>query len=156
VACSIARVVNTISTTAWMLPSYDPTWSSPATLILATLEVDIASICASVPIFWPVLSSKFLEVFVVKEVIVERVDRTDRRASMGDSSDHDGMGLVVSQEALLHKKCLQSMFDPVDPGRNGSPFATDVDPRGDMFGVASYIEATAQPKQHHKQGASLL
>ena len=118
-----------------MIPNYDPSWSGPGSLILATLEVDIASICASVPIFWPVFSSRFLEVFVVSEVTVERSDARD--------SEMISMGPVVSQEALIHKKGqgLKSAFSPSDYGSHDVPFTGHVDPRGDMFGAAVYIKA---------------
>jgi hypothetical protein len=139
----VARVFNAIDTTAWLLPNYDPSWFGPGTLILATLEIDIASICASVPIFWPVLSTKILKIFVVTQVTVE----TRHRPSVTDDSDHDAipMGPVVSQEALMHKKGLESMFTPNDYERGDGPFMGHVDPRRDMFGASVYIRAADNP-----------
>ncbi len=45
----------------------DATFYEPLPILLATMEVGLASICASVPIFWPVLRQHFGLVFSTKE-----------------------------------------------------------------------------------------
>jgi hypothetical protein len=57
------------------LPTYDPTWYAPITILLSMLEVHIASICASVPIFWPVVTEKWDKIFVTQEIKITTEER---------------------------------------------------------------------------------
>lgn len=68
---SIWRLQTLVEHKAGRYPTHDPTWYGPISLLLATLECDCASICASVPIFWPVLSPYLGAIFVTQEVSVE-------------------------------------------------------------------------------------
>jgi hypothetical protein len=45
--------------------------------VLAAMEVDVASVCASVPVFWPLLRDHMLEIFVTKEIEITHEDRAD-------------------------------------------------------------------------------
>ncbi|KAI0843280.1 hypothetical protein F5Y06DRAFT_729 [Hypoxylon sp. FL0890] len=64
-------------------PVLDPTWYGPKSIILAALEVDLASICASIPTFWPHLTHRLLgSIFVTQEV---HITHQHRRLS-GDSA----------------------------------------------------------------------
>ncbi|XXH02161.1 hypothetical protein Hte_008529 [Hypoxylon texense] len=57
-------------------PTRDPTWYGPISIVLAVLEVDAASVCASVPIFWPVLRDlNWGKIFVTQEVNITRETR---------------------------------------------------------------------------------
>jgi hypothetical protein len=44
-------------------------------MILASLEIDFAIICASVPIFWPLIVNALPQIFVTKEVRVTHHQR---------------------------------------------------------------------------------
>jgi len=44
-------------------------------MVLSALEVDIASICASIPVFWPVIRDQVLTIFVTREVKVTSTSR---------------------------------------------------------------------------------
>ncbi|KAH8195301.1 hypothetical protein TruAng_010524 [Truncatella angustata] len=72
---SIWRTATIVDHKATTSPTFDPTWYGPISVLLATLEVDIATICASVPVFWPVLTSKLDKIFVTKEIQIERAHR---------------------------------------------------------------------------------
>jgi hypothetical protein len=50
---------------------YDPSWYSSTTGGLASLEVHLASVCAALPVFWPVLTTTW-GIFVTTEVKVTR------------------------------------------------------------------------------------
>ncbi|KAI1780479.1 hypothetical protein F4818DRAFT_7056 [Hypoxylon cercidicola] len=70
-------------------PVLDPTWYGPKSITLAALEVDLASICASIPTFWPILSQRLLgmgSIFVTQEV---HITHQHRRLS-GDDSENKG------------------------------------------------------------------
>lgn len=72
---SIWRLATIIAHRAATWPTFDPTWYGPISIELATLEVNFASICASMPVFWPVLTASLDKIFVTQEIKIERVHR---------------------------------------------------------------------------------
>jgi len=86
------RVYETIYFRAGWYPTRDPTWYGPQSILLMVLEVNVASICVSVPIFWPVLRPYLGAIFVTHEFSVkyEEHERSNRRRSGGDTwvNDH--------------------------------------------------------------------
>ncbi|KAL0257126.1 hypothetical protein SLS55_007936 [Diplodia seriata] len=80
VALSVARLASIAETRAGTYPVTDPTWLAPTSIVLSCLEVDIAVLCASIPIFWPLISAlTFGKIFVVDEVIVRTEERERQR-----------------------------------------------------------------------------
>ncbi|KAI5860933.1 hypothetical protein GGS23DRAFT_577943 [Durotheca rogersii] len=76
-------------------PTRDPTWYGPLSIILAVLEVDAASICASVPVFWPVLRGlQWGKIFVTQEVNITRETRymDDDQDRLTHSTTHSRTG----------------------------------------------------------------
>ncbi|KAF4420478.1 hypothetical protein CGCF415_v008783 [Colletotrichum fructicola] len=65
------RLVSLVRSRAGTYPTLDPTWYAPVPMVLAILEIDVAAICASLPVFWPVLRSGIGQIFVTHEVKVE-------------------------------------------------------------------------------------
>jgi hypothetical protein len=61
----------------------DFTWWYPFTLILSCLEVDFAIMCASMPIFWPVVFASLSQIFVTKEVRVTHHQRLTGSSEQG-------------------------------------------------------------------------
>jgi len=56
-----------------MRPYPDPTWFTPIYVILSSIEIDLAIICASIPIFWPIIEQSLAAIFVSYAVeIVEQ------------------------------------------------------------------------------------
>ncbi len=51
---------------------FDPTWNNATTAGLACLEVDLAAVCAALPVFWPVFTTTWGRIFVTTEVSVTR------------------------------------------------------------------------------------
>ncbi|KAI0534423.1 hypothetical protein GGR58DRAFT_60736 [Xylaria digitata] len=78
---SIWRLYIIIKTRAGTYPVVDPTFYAPQSIVLAALEVDLASIVASIPVFWPMLTQNWGDIFVTQEV---HVTRHHRRLSGGD------------------------------------------------------------------------
>ncbi|KAI1816598.1 hypothetical protein GGS20DRAFT_536890 [Poronia punctata] len=72
---SIWRLHVIIRTRAATWPVPDPTFYGPQSFVLAVLEVDLASIVASVPVFWPMLTQNWGKIFVTQEVHVTRHHR---------------------------------------------------------------------------------
>ncbi|KAK6065229.1 hypothetical protein SCUP234_12676 [Seiridium cupressi] len=72
---AIWRLATIIDHQAATWPTHDPTWYGPISIILAVLEIDCAAICASIPIFWPVLEDKWGSIFITQEIKVTREHR---------------------------------------------------------------------------------
>lgn len=81
--CSIWRLTHIIHVYRTQDPIKDVTWYGAGPVVMACLEVDVASICAALPVFWPVLIRKLDKIHVTHEVTVTH---ESRRASseMGD------------------------------------------------------------------------
>lgn len=65
-------------------PTLDPTWYGPISILLASLEIDVAIICASVPVFWPVLTSSLDRIFITREI---KIERNHRFSSIDENHD---------------------------------------------------------------------
>ncbi|KAL7624349.1 hypothetical protein AAE478_005911 [Parahypoxylon ruwenzoriense] len=76
-------------------PVLDPTWYAPTSIVLAALEVDLASICASIPTFWPALARFGLlgTIFVTQEV---HITHQHRRLS-SDCDEQGGQHYELQQ-----------------------------------------------------------
>jgi hypothetical protein len=98
---------------AGTVPYFDPTFATPAIYIFSVLEVDIAILCASIPIFWPLVTSLAAnKILVVNEIEI----RTDRREShaiglaeqgsggafVGLGDDGEGKGRTSRMSTLIH------------------------------------------------------
>lgn len=92
---------------------FDPTWYGPTPIVLAALEVDVATICASLPVFWPVLQNiDMSQILVTKEV---KVTLEHRRLSTGGTDndpDDDGIELQRSQSGLQTQSSKGYYEDP--------------------------------------------
>ena len=73
----------------------DPTWYGVKSIVLAAIEVDLASICASVPVFWPMLTQSLNKIFVTQEVHVVHQHR--RLSGEEHGEDGDDFELRVSE-----------------------------------------------------------
>ncbi|KAI1275874.1 hypothetical protein F5Y07DRAFT_368243 [Xylaria sp. FL0933] len=72
---SIWRLYTIIKTRAGTYPVADPTFYAPQSIVLAALEIDLASIVASIPVFWPMITHSWGKIFVTQEVHVTRHHR---------------------------------------------------------------------------------
>jgi hypothetical protein len=70
-------------------PTRDPTWYGPKSLLLIILEINVASICVSVPIFWPVISPYLGAIFVTHEFSVKYEEHVSSRSTRS-RADSDG------------------------------------------------------------------
>src|SRR3569833_255972 len=86
----------------------DPTWYAPDAILLAALEVTTAGICASVPIFWPVLSVKLGNIFVTKEVEVTRGDRYIWESAGGGNDSQAKLAHYQDSFVMNHVDPLRS------------------------------------------------
>ncbi|KAI1472158.1 uncharacterized protein F4812DRAFT_1488 [Daldinia caldariorum] len=110
-------------------PTRDPTWYGPISIILTILEVDAASVCASVPIFWPVLRDMgWGKIFVTKEINITRetryVDNDQDRLTHGTTNSITGSEMDLGcgggrgwgkQETHCHESYVLSQVNPFRP-----------------------------------------
>lgn len=77
VTLSIARVVALSIRRVGTVPVFDPTYATPTVYIFSVLEINVAILCASIPIFWPLVTSLAAnKILIVNEVEI----RTERRS----------------------------------------------------------------------------
>lgn len=89
--------------------SMDYTYWYPTTLIIASIEIDFAIICASIPIFWPVIVAALPQIFVTQEVHVTHHDRIDDFEMARPNS----LKSYNSQEGLTRQTGLKTNYsDP--------------------------------------------
>ncbi|KAI4597378.1 hypothetical protein KJ359_004484 [Pestalotiopsis sp. 9143b] len=122
------RLEEMVSNQVATYPTRDPTWYGPLSILLAALEVNAASICASVPIFWPVFATTWSGIFVTQEVKVTSESRyvdedgdslTHRRSSGSQLSIVDSDGRHHHKNASSTNKHYRDSFilRQVDPLR---------------------------------------
>jgi len=122
VTLSVWRVAETIYYKTGYYPTRDPTWYGPKSILLIVLEVNIASICASVPIFWPVLAPYLGSIFVTREFsikteTVEWKPGQQRSDSSSGSSSGGGGGGRADLEAHYQDPYVRDLVDPFAGGQ---------------------------------------
>lgn len=75
--------------TTW--PTFDPTWYGMPTIILSLLEIDLATITAALPVFWPHLRRNMMLIMVTREVEV-RTSPMDEEVGVGSGGGGGGGG----------------------------------------------------------------
>ncbi|KAF3035516.1 hypothetical protein E8E11_003508 [Didymella keratinophila] len=86
---SIGRMITLCINRAGTVPILDMSYHTPVVYILSVLEVNIAILCASIPIFWPIISSFATNKILVVNEIVVHVEYP--KTNMDDQS---GIGLA--------------------------------------------------------------
>lgn len=136
----LASIVRTRATT-W--PTFDPTWYGTTPIVLAALEVDCATICAALPVFWPVLRQLNInQILVTREV---KVTLEHRRLSTGGTTrasndpDDDGIELQRSESGLQFQSTKRDHYEDPYVAQQVNPF------RGQEFGVKAQIGSETRP-----------
>lgn len=73
--CSIIRLISIIESKGGTYPTLDPSWYGCTPTVLSALEVNISTLCASLPVFWPVLKDRIGMILVTHEVKITRETR---------------------------------------------------------------------------------
>ncbi|KAI5918801.1 hypothetical protein F4810DRAFT_715164 [Camillea tinctor] len=107
---NIWRVQTVVLHQAGTYPVLDPTWYGPISIILGVIEIELASICASIPVFWPVITESINKIFVTQEVHVTHQhrrlsgdddDRYELQQTSTPQSQHSRVGSEVSLKLVL-------------------------------------------------------
>ncbi len=110
VTLSAWRVTDTIYYKGGWYPTHDPTWYGPQSILLMVLEINVASICASVPIFWPVLRPYIGAILVTREFSVKHEVRENHAITTISSQ-----GKTNSETELNAHYKDSYVMDLVDP-----------------------------------------
>lgn len=124
------------------------------------IEVKITAICASVPVFWPVLSSSIDKIFVTQEIKITRVQRYSTEDDADDQIElNNSMGaLAHGRSESLHSKAgsetsIVGMSRPEKKVHYQDNYVIDqVDPlRRNNFAVESEVVSQSIKKQRSRQ-----
>ena len=112
-------------------PTLDPSWYGCVPAVLSVLEVNLATICASLPVFWPVIKENLGKILVTREVDITRETR-DFSTINNNWEDSDAYALEVvpsNQEPHLDQKPHHDqryMLSHIDPLQEEKPTTTTV------------------------------
>ncbi|GKT61702.1 integral membrane protein [Colletotrichum tofieldiae] len=132
---SIVRFITILQHRSATYPTLDFPWYGPVSIVLACVEVDLAMVASSVPIFWPVLRQKFPGIFVTKEVEVTREARRLESVELDDDiGTEEGRRSRVGSEASLRQENRgagvrymdEFVANQVDPLRRSKSVVTEV------------------------------
>ncbi|KAI3553261.1 hypothetical protein CABS01_10236 [Colletotrichum abscissum] len=136
---SVVRVYSIIQHRSATRPTLDPMWYGPLSIVLSAVEVDLAMVASSVPIFWPVLRQRFPGIFVTKEVEVTREVRRLESVELEDDMEMepDRRSRVGSEASLRQENINQGggaggrymdefIVNQVDPLRKAKSTVTEV------------------------------
>lgn len=90
VICSVIRFILIVHTRATTSPTFDPSWYGASTCILSILEVDLATIVASLPVFWPHLRRNIDKIMITREVEVKVTHEPRAFTQIEDEGGEDG------------------------------------------------------------------
>lgn len=112
--CSVIRLVTLVQNKAGTYPTLDPSWYGCTPAILSALEVNIATVCASLPVFWPVLSKNLGKILVTYEVDVTHEERYSANFNdMDKSGELYSMGdMSAKGRRYAEDKYIRAQVDP--------------------------------------------
>ncbi|KAH9905258.1 hypothetical protein F4778DRAFT_698996 [Xylariomycetidae sp. FL2044] len=140
---SVARLVTVTEHRATTSPTFDPTWYSPSSMMLGLIECIAAAICASIPVFWPVLTAQIDAIFVTHEIKITRDHRYSdegyNEIELQHGSEHSRAGSETSLNHIPSKQGREKtshylddfIQDQVDPLRAKTAFAVESEVKAD-------------------------
>jgi hypothetical protein len=92
----------------------DPSWYGCLPAVLSALEVNLATICASLPVFWPVIKENLGRILVTHQVDVTRETRDFSTMDITwEDSDTYPLDAVHSQKLHHDRRYMLSQIDPL-------------------------------------------
>ncbi|KAF9728830.1 hypothetical protein PMIN04_003472 [Paraphaeosphaeria minitans] len=84
VSLSIARVISISIKRIGTVPVFDPSWYTPTVYIFSALELNVAILTASIPIFWPLVASFTANKILIVNEIEIRTERIDNSFALSE------------------------------------------------------------------------
>jgi hypothetical protein len=116
-------------------------------IVLSCLEIDLAIICASMPIFWPVIERSFAAIFVSYEVNVteEHVQDDYGLAYELEHTKSNGQGSMRSGSGTSMEGLTREEDGTKVPKFSVGPDPLDEEQKGGV-GFQANVEARPKPK----------
>jgi hypothetical protein len=151
VAASVWRLYTIIIHQAGTYPYFDTTWWTPLMIILSAVEVNLAIICASTPIFWPMIETQFAAIFVSYEVNVteERIGDDYGLAYELEHTKHGRQGSMKSSGGTSIEGLTNENGCDDEQGKIPK-YSVGIDPLGDdaRYGNGFQARVQTQPKDN--------
>ncbi|KZM19228.1 uncharacterized protein EKO05_0007362 [Ascochyta rabiei] len=145
VMLSVWRLYSIVDHSAGLSPYPDFTWWTPVSIIISCLEIDLAIISASIPIFWPVVQKSISAIFINHEIeVVEtRIDSHGLAYELEHTKTRGNQSLNSSSGTSTHE-----LTNDREDGFK-EPYSVGIDPlsveaRG---GQGLYTNINSQPKK---------
>jgi hypothetical protein len=154
VLTAVWRLYSIVANKAATYPYVDFTWWPPISIILSCLEIDLAIMCASMPVFWPIVETRLAHIFVTHEVRISEHRRLDENGyelehtnsvKSGRSGRSGRSGSGQSQVGLTEGK---DVFRPLEHYKD-QYVVQQVDPLAikNMSTLANETAVETKPKQ---------
>lgn len=95
---SLYRLINVIETRAGTFPTLDPSFYGCTPIVLSSLEVSLAAIAASLPVFWPIIKQNLGNIFVTYEVTVVTEEKKGEGETRSESAGRADAHLWLPQD----------------------------------------------------------
>ncbi|WYZ35775.1 hypothetical protein EsH8_X_000422 [Colletotrichum jinshuiense] len=143
------RLVSLIGSRAGTYPTLDVTWYAPVPMALAILEIEVAAICASLPVFWPMLQKGMGQIFVTHEVKVTVTTETvETRCDDDDCHETPGNSFSYNQPSDTVGLMEPETFGSYMQGRTTSGAEVPKEPEifgAYMKGKTTYVTQEKMP-----------
>lgn len=128
---SVWRLFSIIQHRAGLRPYPDFTWWGPISFILSCLEIDLAILTCSVPIFFPQLRRSFAAIFVSHEIKIEE-ERIEDEHGLAYQLEH----MKSSEPESLRSNSAASTYCLTNDLENGASkeppsYSVGIDPLGE-------------------------
>ncbi|EMD68417.1 hypothetical protein COCSADRAFT_80211 [Bipolaris sorokiniana ND90Pr] len=148
VGTAVGRLHGIVKTKGATYPYVDYTWWTPTMIILSCLEIDLAIICASMPIFWPIVERSLVAILVSYEVQVveERVDDYGLTYELEHKKTNDRTSIKSSGTST--RELTQQEEDNSNNNGKRQQFTVGCDPLNEEqrnAGFTANIETLAAP-----------
>lgn len=148
---SVWRLYTIIVNRAATYPYIDFTWWTPISIILSCLEIDLAIICASMPVFWPVLEAKISQIFVIREVRVSIERRMEEERGLEYELQHGrSIKRFRSSSGNSEEALTTENTSDLDKHYNDQYVVAQVDPLAEENAPGARTETEIQSKPKPK------
>lgn len=142
---SVWRLQSIVDHSAGLAPYPDFTWWTPISIILSCLEIDLAIICASMPIFWPVIQKSLSAIFVSHEIeVVEtRIEEHGLAYELEHTKTRGHHSLRSSSGTSTHE-----LTNDLEDGYK-EPYSVGIDPLGQeaQSGAGLQTNINSEPRR---------
>ncbi|KAF1953064.1 hypothetical protein CC80DRAFT_165408 [Byssothecium circinans] len=150
VVLAAARVVSLCIKRAGTVPIFDPTFATPTVYIFSVLEINVAIMCASIPIFWPLVTSLASnKILIVNEIEV----RSERRSENIDLVEHGKDSSYMNIGEIDGRNSRASILGGFDSGKP-SPSSDTLRSPSHLTRTRSRNTATSTHTHRHNKHSS--